>query len=153
MQSLIIEHLESIQRLIGESQNKYYEFLLKRGKVFTERTDYKSELLPLIKQKQCFNNSFLIAIRGDIEYWEGYYLCGDFPIPLEHAFNKKIKSKNIIDTTAQKFEIPVKEWFGVKVPNWVLSEWYNSEQYLTPLQFYYEITTYGNAKTNLRRAI
>lgn len=132
-----IEYLKNIIALgLTEKQQEYYDFLLENGKTFEVRADHFGGL-EHVKEKQCFNNSFLTAIRNGLEYWEGFYICEDIPIPLEHAFNKKGKSNFVIDTTAQKFEIPVEEWFGVKIPNWVLCEWFNGDQYLTPLQYYF----------------
>ena len=136
--SAIIEYLESTQRLgLTERQNAWYKFLLEQGKVFKGRKDFEREDLPFIRQRQCFNNSFLTSTTFGYEYYEGYYLCEDIPIPLEHAFNKKLTDKLVTDLTAQKFKIPVKEWFGVRVPSWVLYEWFNGDQHLTPLQYYF----------------
>lgn len=136
--SAIIEYLESTQRLeLTEKQNAWYKFLLEQGKVFKVRKDFEREDLPFIRERQCFNNSFLTATTFGYDYYEGYYLCESIPIPLEHAFNKKLTDKLVIDLTAQKFDIPVKEWFGVKVPSWILCEWFNGDQHLTPLQYYF----------------
>lgn len=76
--------------------------------------------------------------NDSIEYYEGFYVCGDIPIPLEHAFNIKGNTIEVSDFTAQKFGIPVVEWFGVKVPKWILIDWLNGDQYLTPLEYYYQ---------------
>ena len=138
--SKIVEYLENVQRMgLSEKQEIWYHFLLAQGKVFKERKDFDKKRLPFVKQRQCFNNSFLMATATDYEYeyFEGFYLCENIGLPLEHAFNKKPNDEVIIDLTAQKFKIPVEEWFGVKVPNWVLCDWFGGDQFLTPLQYYF----------------
>lgn len=136
--SKIVEYLENIQRLgLSDKQQIWYHFLLAQGKVFKVRKDFEKEDLPFIKQRQCFNNSFLTATAYEYEYFEGFYLCENIDLPIEHAFNKKPNDEVIVDLTAQKYNIPVEEWFGVKVPNWVLADWFNGNQFLTPLQYYF----------------
>ena len=117
----------------------YYDFLLENGKLF-EFQIYENDIPPFIEKQQCFKNSFLMATCGNnsIEYYEGFYVCGDIPIPLEHAFNIKGDAVEVSDFTAQKFGIPVVEWFGVKVPKQILIDWLNGDQYLTPLEYYYQ---------------
>lgn len=133
----IVKYLQEIEKLgISEYGKKYYEFLLKNGKTFKKQSEFKK--LNHVEVKMCFKNSFLTAVCSNVDYYEGFYLCEDLSIPLEHAFNKRKKAKQVIDVTAEKFDIPVKEWFGVLVPNWVLCEWFNGDQNLTPLQYYFK---------------
>lgn len=138
--SIVIEYLENIRKLgLSGRQMEFYEFLLENGKSF-EYQIYENDVPPFIRRQQCFNNSFLMATCGDdsLEYYEGFYVCGDIPIPLEHAFNLKGDAVEVSDFTAQKFGIPVVEWFGVQVPKWILAEWFDGDQNTTPLQYYYQ---------------
>ena len=121
----------------------YYDFLLENGKLF-EFQIYEEYIPNFIKKQQCFNNSFLMAKIADFDYYEGFYICGDIPIPLEHAFNLKGNAFEVSDFTAQKFGFPVVEWFGVQVSKWILADWFNGDQDQTPLQYYYQFKILKN---------
>lgn len=152
--SIVIEHIETIRKLgLTGKKMEYYNFLLENGKSF-EFQVYENDVPPFIRRQQCFKNSFLMAIVDDsIEYYEGFYVCEDIPIPLEHAFNIKGDAVEVSDFTAQKFGILVVEWFGVKVPKWILEEWLNGDQYLTPLQYYYRTKILQNGKAEKNQLV
>lgn len=153
--SIVIEYLENIRKLgLSGRQMEFYEFLLENGKSF-EYQIYENDVPPFIRRQQCFNNSFLMATCGDdsLEYYDGFYVCGDIPIPLEHAFNIKGDAVEVSDFTAQKFGIPVVEWFGVQVPKWILADWFNGDQNQTPLQYYYQFKILQNGKTEKNQLV
>ena len=67
-----IEYIKNIIALgLTDKQQEYYDFLLENGKTFEVRADHFGGL-EHVKEKQCFNNSFLTAIRNGLEYWEGF---------------------------------------------------------------------------------
>ena len=137
--SKIKEYLQNIREIVTDNQKIWYDYLLEHGESFNVRKDYEKNNLPFVREKQCFNNSFLLTtvIDYDFYYYEGFYLCDGLPFPIEHAFNKKSNEDFIIDITAQKFDIKVNEWFGIKIPNCVLKDWFHGDQHLTPLQYYF----------------
>ena len=146
--SIVIEHIETIRKLgLNDNQMRYYDFLLENGKLFQFQVLEKN-IPPFIKKKQCFKNSLLMTMLGDdnFEYYEGYYVCRDIPIPIEHAFNIKGNAFEVSDLTVQKFDIPVIEWFGVQIPKRILEEWLNGDQIQTPLQYYYQFKILQNGK-------
>lgn len=132
----IKNHVEEISKIgISDSYRNYHEFILEKGKTFTESKSHGR--LPFVKQKECFKNSLLGALLyDDLEYYEGYYLT-DIPLPFEHGFNVD-SAGNLVDLTAEKFDIPVHEWFGVLVPKDVLEDYLETDQFLTPLQYYFQ---------------
>lgn len=152
--SIVIEHIETIRKLgLTGKQMEYYNFLLENGKSFQFQV-YENDVPPFIKQKECFKNSFLMAIMDDsIEYYEGFYVCGDIPIPIEHAFNIKGDAVEVSDFTAQKFGIPVVEWFGIQIPKRILEEWVNGDQIQTPLQYYYQFKILQNGKAEKNQLV
>ena len=84
-----IEYLKNIIALgLTEKQQEYYDFLLENGKTFEVRADHFGGL-EHVKEKQCFNNSFLTAIRNGLEYWEGFYICEGIPIPSDLLIREK----------------------------------------------------------------
>lgn len=140
MESQIRKHQESFLLLAEIPSIKK---ILDLGVCFKPDTDssksirsYKS-LLPSIQIKSCFRNSLLASLMfPDLDYYEGWYITENIPIPFEHAFN--IKDGSVIDFTSHKFKIPVVEYYGVVIPKEILEEYVNTEQYLTPLQYYFQ---------------
>ena len=139
--SFILEHLEQTRRLgLSQKQEKYFDFLIENGVSFKNKIDFVHTCEKIeIQVKECFRNSILSAFAYGFDYYEGYYLTEVLPIPLEHGFNRAFNHDVVIDMTANKFNIPVVEWFGVKVPEWVLDEFVESEfnGICSPLQYYY----------------
>ena len=57
-----IEYIKNIIALgLTDKQQEYYDFLLENGKTFEVRADHFG-VMEHVKEKQCFNNSFLTAI-------------------------------------------------------------------------------------------
>lgn len=142
MENCISNYLKTLNSIVSEKQGKYYEFLLREGKSFIIQEIIKPKFKPKIKQ--CYSNSLIGNLLHNLEYWEGYYLT-EIGIPLEHGFN--VRDEKVVDFTSQEFKIKTTEWFGIKIPDEVISEYHQSEEklYLTPLQFYWR--NYQNAKS------
>ena len=123
--SFILEHLEQVRRLVNnENQEKYYDFLIQNGVTFNKKIDFFHTCTKIeIQVRECFRNSLLSAFAYGFEYYEGYYLTDALPIPLEHGFNRAYNHDVVIDMTANKFNIPVIEWFGVQIPHTILDEY------------------------------
>ena len=137
--SEILSYLENIRALdLNEYQNKYYDFLIENGVFFTEKLPYYHNKNFKVKERQCFRNSILTAIHCDFEYYEGFYFT-DVKVPIEHGFNRIFSNAKVIDVTAEKFDIPVFEWFGVEVPKNILNKFLRSKYngVLSPLQYYF----------------
>ena len=135
--SKILEQLQTYQNLGLHSG--YYDFLIETGISFTERTDYFTGKNLKTRKNQCYNNSIRALINCGLDYYEGFYWVDGLPLAFEHGFNRFEENDFVIDVTAQKYHIPVQEWFGVKIPYYVINEFLNSEYngILTPLQYYW----------------
>ncbi|MDR6548493.1 hypothetical protein J2810_004583 [Chryseobacterium rhizosphaerae] len=140
---MIVESLDIYRKLnLTEKQQIFYDFMIENGETFTKRNDIdlgkKRNLSRMIQQNECFKNSMLTSINTKFDYYEGYYMTENIPIHLEHAFNKDSARGEIYDITAQKFDIPVSEWFGVKVPREIFEIFLNSKYngMMSPLQYY-----------------
>ena len=116
----IIEHLKTFQKLLPEKQNKYYQWIIEHGKLFTDDDRNKEKEFELIKQnyshkeKECFFNSqILLTINNKYQYYEGWYITERIPIPIEHGFI--VYDGKIIDITVNN-RFKVIEYFGVRIP-------------------------------------
>lgn len=103
-----------------ENQKIYYDWVLKNGRSFTDKDRNKDKEKELIKQnhphnqKECFFNSQMLpTVNKDFEYYEGWYITENLPIPLEHEFI--MYNGKIIDVTVNS-RFKVIEYFGVKIP-------------------------------------
>lgn len=123
------------------ARSNYFEYLTDNGEAFFMSEKINGVEILDIRPQQCFRNSALIALARpqQYEYWEGFYLCECVPLNLEHAWNRRKGSPKgvICDATAQVYDIPVEEWFGVKLPYDALIEWQKTQQFLSPLQHYF----------------
>lgn len=135
---MTVEHLKLINSIDARNTD-YYSWLAAQGLVF-ENIEYLPKYYMLrVKQKQCFANSAIIALSTGFDYYEGYYVNEELPIPLPHAFNVDPATGAAFDATVQKFGFNIVEWFGVKVPREALLDWLDAEEpYATPLEYYYK---------------
>jgi len=117
--SVILDYLNGIlklhQNLRGERMvpaEAYYEWLLKNGKLFTEKEDaekYHQEFKKVFKG--CYFNAQVMALDNkELTYYEGWGITEKVGIPLEHAFNA-VDGK-VVDITW----VDGIEYFGVEVP-------------------------------------
>lgn len=144
--SVIKEYLEGIIKLLGDNEEPrdYYKWLLSEG------NDYPRESLLVhdkimttkyldysLNERRCFDNSIVVHERLGLDYVEGFYVVDKVGIPLDHAWNHG--RNQAWDFTSYKFEIPVKERFGIVVPKRVLILWkgYEFKRGTTILKFYY----------------
>lgn len=99
------------------SHGEMYRKLLKHGKEYSvEDVEKFGKTKYDVRQRQCFRNSALLALyERNVSYVQGFYLTSGIPLTMEHAFN--LKGARIIDTTAEKFGIPVDEYFGIEIPS------------------------------------
>jgi hypothetical protein len=109
---------------------KYHKWFWNKAKTFKEvdkeiskqlMTQYKAQV------KACYRNcSLIVAMRDDVDYYQGYVISQRLPIPLEHAF--LVKNNNVIDPT---LAIDVKddkdrygdEYYGVRIPKEYIMKW------------------------------
>jgi hypothetical protein len=138
------EYLNNLLNLnISDAQNRYYRFLLDNGKILEPCLNIKDEVpninihLSNTEIKSCYNNSIKASfLNKKLKYFEGFYVTDTIDLPLEHAFN--VIKDSVFDFTAVKFNIKVKEYFGVEIPLDVLETYVNLKTYETPLQFFYK---------------
>ncbi|MAH46017.1 hypothetical protein CMI37_09305 [Candidatus Pacearchaeota archaeon] len=124
--SIIKNYLKDLLRITHGKQKEFYEWVIRTGKSFEweEITDPKMrDMLRMYrcgdKSRQCYYNSQLASLNTPLDYYEGWYVTENLPIPLDHGFN--IYNGKVVDYTAYgKFK--VEEYFGVHVPdNFILS--------------------------------
>ena len=101
---------------------KFIIWVLKNGESFTST----GKLTPAEKRmlityrcgtrvKECYYNSQLLSLNSSFQYYEGWYLWEDIPLPLEHGFN--VLRGKVVDTT--RFDENRKRrrsYFGVHIP-------------------------------------
>jgi len=126
---------------MSEQQNDYYKWVLSQGKIFTDEDRNKDKEKELInqnhshKQKQCFYNSHILLTRyDDFEYYEGWYITENLPIPIEHGFIV-YKGKIIDITVNSKFKVI--EYFGVKIPTEFVCTRILKNRYSDSMLFWY----------------
>ena len=118
--SEIVKYLHQLEKLYGKPQNKYHKWILKHGKSFkgSERDTKKESLLiehnhPHGIKKCYYNSQVLLTISDKFQYYEGWYITENLPIPLEHAFI--VYNGKVIDLTSNgRFQVI--EYFGVPIP-------------------------------------
>lgn len=115
--SLILEYLNSMCQLFseeseqGRSVRAYYRWVLKTGKLFTEKGDAKKFHKTFKKRfKGCYYNAQFMAMDNGIKYYEGWGTTEKVGIPLEHAFN--VVDGKVIDISWPDGV----EYFGIEVP-------------------------------------
>jgi len=126
MESLIKDYLNMVSGLFtnGTPHKVFYSKLLKYGEMFPVENvkKYGRADFP-VKQRMCFRNAILLSLHEpQIDYVQGFYMPSGIPLSLEHAFN--LRGGKIIDTTAEMFNIPVDEYFGVVIPNNFVMEYF-----------------------------
>lgn len=137
---MIQELLKSQISILSGNQKKYYEWILEKGKFFTQVNAELSKTMAKridAKPKECFFNGQTIALRTELDYYEGYYITEGIPIHLEHGFNLDHNGL-VVDATAHVGKIPVVEYFAVKIPLTTIMNYALEEHNYTPLlQYYY----------------
>jgi len=117
-ESVILEYLNAVAKLYsGKSQQErnaraYYKWILRTGKLFTEKGDVKRFRKTFNKRfKGCYYNAQVMAIDNKgLKYYEGWGVTETVGIPLEHAFN--IAKGKVIDISWTDGI----EYFGIEVP-------------------------------------
>ena len=108
----------NIKSFLQSLKHPFYQFILKHGKYFKGyRCDKRLIKKVEPKPKECFNNALKLCLisNGKYEFYQGYMLSPDIPIPIEHAWN--VKDGKVIDLTACILKLPKDtEYFGVKIP-------------------------------------
>lgn len=139
--SIIKQYLADLMT-INERDIGFYQFILDNGKHY-ENGDFDFDKSANVTQKNCFNNSALYTIRTGLKYIEGYYVTESIGFPFEHAWNAGDNAE-AFDVTSLKFNIPVKERFGVEIPEDILKEYLVSDEqenpFITALGYYYKKT-------------
>lgn len=131
----VTEYLEWLTKTLEGRQSEYFKWILDNGTSFSDTTLIPGNIIePQIKE--CYRNSILLSYSTGLDYYEGYYVT-EIGVPLEHAFNFNPDKNEAIDITSQYFGFQVQEWFGLKVPKEYLDDWINTNQVMTPLQFYF----------------
>jgi hypothetical protein len=106
----------------------YHKWLKKRGKCFTMEKGYRPS--KRIKKtldsfepeiKGCYGNSMRAALydyNKDLQYYEGYYISKEVPIPIEHAWTVDKKTGRVVDPTVLAWEKHGEiSYFGTAIPN------------------------------------
>lgn len=85
-----------------------------------DREDYFTEETRRFKQvyqKQCYHNAQILALDDpSLEYYEGFYVTSNLPIPINHGFCVR-DGVTLIDPTVEKFGIDTLEWYGMPIPS------------------------------------
>lgn len=115
-----LDYIKNVQQLLKTNKNvtKIYDFILENGKLFKKAKFLEiPEFKPKIKG--CFFNAQRLAVENKkTEYWEGWAVPKNIPIPFEHAWN--IINKEVIDTTWKDGT----EYFGLKIPTkFIIIDW------------------------------
>ena len=83
-------------------------FVLKHGQSFTGSKRPKG--IRRSTPKACFRNAALLTFAGKGDYYEGYVVCNQLPLPILHAW--VVKDEQVIDTTLK--DPQVYEYLGIK---------------------------------------
>lgn len=107
---------QSMKTLVPQMRTSYSEFLLRNGRSFAGRplpTRYRMRM-----PKMCYWNSYRLVVRSrNLRYCEGYVMCSDLPIPIEHAWAIDHKDQ-VVDVTLQdhrngESRSGITEYFGI----------------------------------------
>jgi len=113
--SILLDYLNGVAKMMkgapgyGEA---YYRWIIKTGKLFTEREDVK-KFQPTFKKmfKGCYYNAQFMSIEYErLRYYEGWGVTEAIGIPIEHGFN--VINGKVIDIS---WEDGV-EYFGIELP-------------------------------------
>lgn len=114
MKSDILEYLKAIAKLHAERRlaGAYYKWILKNGKLFTEKIDPK-EFNKMFKKrfKGCYYNAQMLALDNkELKYYEGWGISEGIGFPLDHGFN--VAGGKIVDISWPDGI----EYFGIEIP-------------------------------------
>lgn len=132
----------------------YHKWLKKNGKCFTMKKGYRptSRVQKVLdsfeaENKGCYGNSMRAALYDfdkDLQYYEGYYISKEVPIPIEHAWTVDKKTGKVVDATVLG---PWKEagrehgditYFGTPIPNkYIMTESLRDECYMPRIGQYW----------------
>ena len=93
-----------------KEQGKFYQILSNPNKRFGR---FAENCL----HGSCFKNSLDATIKySDLEYCQGFSLINNLPV--RHSFNivKENEEDRVLDLTAIKFNISIKDYFGITIP-------------------------------------
>jgi len=114
MKSDILEYLNGIKKFYkGRSlATAYYKWILKNGKLFTEKTDPKKFNKAFKKRfKGCYYNAQMLALDNKgLKYYEGWAISKPIGFPMDHGFN--VAGGRIIDVSWSDGI----EYFGIEIP-------------------------------------
>jgi hypothetical protein len=140
MSTLIKTEIESWSGMgLTGYQAKYYKFLLENCKEYKDEIRDEAYDIPYsdINIKECFKNSLIVSLTTDQEYVQGFYMTSLIAMSMEHAFNINDKGQ-VLDHTARKFGIKVKERYGMIIPKEFLWEYVETDQHETALRAYFK---------------
>jgi len=118
MKSQILEYLNGFRQLYsnntkqGKNLRAYYRWILKTGKLFTEKEDAKKFHKTFKKRfKGCYYNAQFMAMDNrKLKYYEGWGISKGIGFPLEHGFN--VANEKVIDISW----LDGIEYFGIEIP-------------------------------------
>jgi len=114
MKSDILEHLNGLVKLYAnrELAGAYYKWILKNGKLFTEKTDPKKFNKIFKKRfKGCYYNAQMLALDNKgLKYYEGWGITEAVGFPLDHGFN--VTGGKVVDVSWPDGI----EYFGIEIP-------------------------------------
>ncbi len=115
---VLIEYLEGINKMLS---GRIEGYILTHGTLFIGREPSKNVIVPTFKpkSKQCYYNSQMLALEGDLKYFEGIAYNG--LLPLEHAWC--VSDSKVIDVTWEVNDKKFKEnhdktciYYGIEIP-------------------------------------
>lgn len=110
----LVNYLDAIAKMqegnpgLGEA---YYKWILKNGRLFTEREDARKFCKNFNRRANgCYFNAQVLSIDNkELKYYEGWGITKKVGIPMEHGFN--VINGKIVDIT---WEDGI-EYFGLEV--------------------------------------
>jgi hypothetical protein len=114
MKSDILEYLNAIKKF-HKNQSPgaiYYKWILKNGKLFTEKIDSKKFNKIFKKRfKGCYYNAQMLALDNkELKYYEGWGISEGIGFPLDHGFN--VAGGKVVDISWPDGI----EYFGIEIP-------------------------------------
>lgn len=118
----IQQYIKDVISITSEKQLRYYTYLFENMQYFTDKDLYIPQTKKEIKYidsaipKRCFDNCIKIAMKDKkFRYFEGFYLGGKIPLPLEHGFLVTEDNK-VFDPTAMCIDLEVSLYGGIEIP-------------------------------------
>lgn len=120
--NIIQQYIKDVISITSEKQLRYYTYLFENMQYFTDKDLYIPQTKKEIKYidsaipKRCFDNCIKIAMKDKkFRYFEGFYLGGKIPLPLEHGFLVTEDNK-VFDPTAMCIDLEVSLYGGIEIP-------------------------------------